>query len=366
MAVGTTIASALFLANVGAARLPIIYLVLPVIMLVLTPVLSYLTRRIGLDRLVDAVLCVLAVGGVAFYLVLASAGAQQVRVISYVLQFYASLWYIYLYTLFWNFADEYFDILDAKRLFSVMTGGISLGGMLGGGLVVGLLPILEVADLFIVWTVLTLLTFPLLRFMRRRYRRIEAEEEEQERSGFLGQVRHMAAMCRDSRYVMTLIILSLCMLFMSTTCEFLYLGVFSDFGKASAGSPGLLGTWFPQPQNAEELAALLGKLTGVTNVFGLVVTLFLFSRVVGFLGVRNTMLIQPLVYLAVFLLFRTDGVYQAAVFGFLAYQGIQASIDLNNYNFVLNAVPSEAKKSIRTFMEGLLEPLAGSLAGLFL
>src|SRR6185437_9342186 len=56
----------------------------------------------------------------------------------------------------------------------------------------------------------------------------------------------------------------------------------------------------------------------------------------------------------------------AAYLGFITYQGIITSIDWNNANFLFNAVPANYKAQVRTFAEGLLEPLATAAAGAFL
>jgi ATP/ADP translocase/HEAT repeat protein len=371
VALGLSIADTLFLTNVGSEKLPIVYIFMPVIMLFLTPVFSYLINRLGIDRLFNLVLSILVACGFIFVLLLYTAkGATSIRLVSYLVKFYASLWLIYLYTLYWNFIDGYFDILDAKRLFSFFSGGMSVGAMLGGVLVTLFISFLKVEQLFVVWSVLALVTFPLVFLLRRKYKKIEVEEEYEEESGFWERMKQIAITCKNSRYVIMLILLAFGMLFLTTTCEFQYLGIFSDFKKASPIFSNVEGNvvkeLFRKPGSPEELASLFGKLFAVVNLFNLIVNLFLFSRIVMFLGVRNTVLVQPIVYLITFSFLKINNGYEAALLGFLAYQGIQVSIDFNNNNFILNAVPSEIKKEIRTFMEGLFEPLATSMAGLFL
>lgn len=370
VAIGISAADTLFLTNVGSEKLPIVYVLLSVIMFFLTPVFSYLIKRFGIDRLLDFILFILVgCGFIFFFLLYTAKGPTGVRWSSYAVKFYASLWVVYLYTLYWNFIDGYFDILDAKRLFSFFSGGISLGTIVGGVLVTLFIAFLKVEQLFILWSVLALATLPLVFLLRRKYKKIEMEEDEEE-SGFLEQMKQMAVTCKDSRYVITLILLSLGMLFLTTTCEFQYLGMFSDFEEPSSILPDVrddvITEFFRKPENPGELAALFGKLFAVVNVFNLVLNLFFFSRIIAFLGVKNTALIQPFIYLITFSFLRINSGYQAALFGFFAYQGIQTSIDFNNSNFMLNAVPSEIKREIRTFMEGLFEPLATSLAGVFL
>ncbi|TVQ17506.1 MAG: hypothetical protein EA367_17475, partial [Leptolyngbya sp. DLM2.Bin15] len=84
------------------------------------------------------------------------------------------------------------------------------------------------------------------------------------------------------------------------------------------------------------------------------------------IGVRNVALIQPAVYLITFLLFSLQGGYPAALFGFFAYHGILTSIEYNNQNFLFNAIPAQVKQQVRTFIEGLCEPMATVVIGGFL
>jgi len=370
VALGVIIANTLFLTNVGAEKLPIIYIFMSVIMFFLTPAFSYLTERLGIDRLFNLVLSILtACGLIFFFLFYTVKGVTGIRWISYLIEFYAFLWSIYLYTLYWNFIDGYFDILDAKRLFSFFSGGMSIGAMLGGVLVTLFITFLKMEQLFIVWSVITLVTFPLIFLLRRKYKKIEVEEKE-EKSRFFEQMKRIAVTCKNSRYAITLILLSFGMLFLATVCEFQYLGIFSDFEKTSnvlSNAEGnVIKEFFRKPTSPEELVVLFGKLFVLVNVFNLVINFFLFGRLVASIGVRTTAIVQPIVYLITFSFLRINNGYEAALCGFWAFQGIQTSIDFNNQNFMLNAVPSEIKKEIRTFMEGLFEPLAVSVAGLFL
>src|SRR5690606_31977898 len=58
--------------------------------------------------------------------------------------------------------------------------------------------------------------------------------------------------------------------------------------------------------------------------------------------------------------------YEAALFAFFAYQGMAWSVDNNNYNLLYNALPNENRAQLRTILEGLLEPIATAIAGIFL
>jgi HEAT repeat protein/MFS family permease len=346
IALGISTADSLFLVHVGARQLPVVYLMLPLIMVAFTPFFSYVATRYGIDAQFKITLMALAGGGLLCYLA-ASSGGGSTTTPFYVIKLYASLWAISLFTLYWNYVDRYFDMLDAKRLFSVFAGGSAFGAALGGGMVSFLARILPVEHLFLVWSLVAVASFPVVLLINRNWRKIDPEIET-ETHGFLEQTIEVSRIMNRSRYVVLLNLILVATVFLSTICEFQYLGVFSS----SAGK--------------EQLAVLFGTLFALTNVFNLIVNFFLFSRAVVLLGVRNLALVQPLAFFAAFAFLYGSYGWSAAVFGFFAYQGIQSSIDNNNWNFVMNGVPSHHKSQVRTFSEGISEPVAASLAGLFL
>lgn len=353
-AVGISAADSLFITKVGADKLPFIYMITPVIMLFYVSVQTFLTGRLGSDRLFDLILGTLAAGGVTVFFIISFSPVlpfQDItgRFIYYFVKLYAGLWVLALYTMLWNFIDSYFDILDAKRLFSFFSGGMALGAMFGGVLVTVSVQFLNVEFLFIVWSVLAVLSYPAVKRLRKRYVTLaEDEEETKEESRALERIKNVTGAARRSPYVILLTFLFLFILVLSTVCEYQYMTIFEE-GRSAA-----------------EVASLFGKLFFIVNCFNLIVNLLLFNRLVIFFGVRNTALIQPAIYVAVFSFLLLFNGLAAAVFAFFACQGFLVSIDSNNQNFLFNALPAKVKSELRIFIEGIGEPLATAAAGLFL
>ncbi len=351
IAIGFSTADAMFLSQVGVDKIPVIYILAPAVMLLYIPVYTYLISRFSLDTVFRLTLIVLTIGGLVFFGLLMfladSATSAAPAWLFYIIKLYTVLWSIALYTLFWNFTDSYFDIQDGKRLYAIFSGGGACGAALGGGLVSVIADIFPVSYLFIVWAGLSLLTMPVLFSLRKNVRKIETEDVD-ESPGFSEQLKGTARAVTKSRYVVIMTVVLLSVLISSTLCEFQYFNVFS------------------MNNTEQELASLFGMLFAVINVFNLLVNFFLFNRLVLFFGVRNTALILPIVYVLVFGYFIADYGVVAAMFGFFAYHGIVVSIDINNFNFLFNAIPAAVKKQVRTILEGLCEPLATSIAGWFL
>lgn len=349
ISIGMSAADSLFLSKLGPDKLPLIYLFTPLIFLVYIPIYSYLTSRIGVNRVFQITISILAGGGVAIYLLLNGFDGRFAETALYLAKLYSILWYIALYTLYWNFVDGFFDILDAKRVFSALSAGSALGAALGGGLVTVLSNICSADEFFLVWSMLAVCAFPSLRRCLKKWRPLENEAVNTEKShSIVAETKSLLHTFRTSAFAVVLGSLLFLTMVVTLICEYQYSNILSQ-GKSEA-----------------ELTRLFGTLFFAVNGINLFINLFVFNRLVLHFGVRNVALIQPLVYLSAFTFFIFEQSFMAGVFAFFAFHGMLTSIDFNNTNLLINALPKENKRQLRTFIEGICEPMANAVAGLFL
>lgn|GEM_PF-601118 len=372
LAIGMSAVDAIFLTGAGASRLPLVYVLTPVVMLIYIPVFSYLLARFGVDRVFDLTLAILVTGGLLLYWLFSGGhvpadGTEGLYVLLAV-KLYANMWLFALYTLYWNFADGYFDIVDAKRFFAFFSGGCAFGAIVGGGLVTVLSRLASVHNLFLVWSATALMTVPLLVHLRRTCVKIEVSGSlDETEPGFVDQLRGIVTTLRTSRYVRVLTVGMFLTLSVTLVCEYQYMNIFSDYARtAVAGSAENMATAAVDAASEQKLASLFGMLGSLANAFNLLFNLLLFNRLIAWLGVRNATLIQPLVYIGTFTFLLLHYGFASAVVGFFAFQGVMIAVEQNNQNFLFNALPAGVKKQLRTFVEGIAEPLAVAVAGIFL
>jgi hypothetical protein len=356
VAIGMSAADSLFLTHVGAEKLPVIYLIVPLIMLVYVPLSAFGITRTGVDGFLKICLVLVSAGGillsVAPFLVqrFFPQDPKALKLLYYFIKLYAELWAISMFTLMWNFVDEYFDILDAKRLFSFFSGGMAFGTMIGGVVVTVLASLVPVEQLFFAWTFLAGTAFPVVRALKRKWPKMDLEESDKdlqnERSALSPGT--LIRSFFNSAFALSITITILATLMVTTLCEFQSMNIFEE------------------GRNASQIALLFGKLFFTVSCFNIILNLFFFNRLVLFLGVRAVALIQPIAYAVTFSFFILRHGFGAAIFGFFIYQGILVSIEYNNQNFLFNALPKRGKAALRTLIEGLCEPLATALMGLFL
>ena len=279
LAIGVSAADSLFISNIGANKLPVIYTCIPLIMLAYIGIYNRVLDLWGIDRLFVATIGILVVGGFVFSYLL--RGDSPPESVYYISMFYGAFWYIALYSLLWNFIDGFFDLSEAKRLFGLIAGGSALGAIGGGFLVTKLSGIMGVSWLFGVWSTTVLMALPVVWWIVRKIPRIAGDDggdEEEEVS-----MRETLRTVLGSRYVSVLTLVIFMVSVTATICEFRYYSIFEAH--------------YP---NEADLAALFGRLYAAVNVFNLIGTMFLFRVLVRWVGVRNVAIIQPIVYLAAF------------------------------------------------------------------
>ncbi|HET7320911.1 MAG TPA: cyclic nucleotide-binding domain-containing protein [Longimicrobiaceae bacterium] len=334
VAIGVTLTDALFLSQIGVEKLPLIYLLTPVVMLLYVPLFSRLVRRWGAERAFLTVLVLLVAG--AGWLYLATTGTPG-AVVYFAAKFFTIVAGIALYTVFWTFTDAFFDIQDGKRLFALFSAGGAAGAVVGG-ILASVLSGLEIVEpLFLVWAALGLVTLPLVVAIGRWHEPLDDDEEPAQSAA--SEVRRMGS------YLPLFVASVVITLVLAAIAEYQYLDIFS------------------QNASKADLSVLLGQLYAVAGAVNLVVNLFLFNRMVLTFGVPSVALVTPVAFLIGFTFLLVSPGTASAVIAFLVVQSVLESIDLNNQNFLYNAFPAEVKKLVRTAIEGLGEPVATAIGG---
>jgi len=352
LTIGTTAGDSLFLSNIGVESLPYIYIIMPLIMALYASVFSYFISKLGIKKLLYASVFIVSTIVLILFFAISmrdSLSEFQITALYYVIKIFTTVVYIAFYSLYWNYADLYFDMSESKRVFAYLAAGTAIGVIIGGLTVSLSTELLGVSYLFLLWMVLGLSSVPVIYFINSRYHvlSITSIDDEEDESAWMVLKKHWSSIVKI-RYVSLLAGMVFLVSLLAGITEYQYYDVFSN------------------TYTEEELAILLGWLYAGVNVFNLIVCAFLFNRLVLRIGVTNIAMIQPVVYILTFSFLLLDYGFSAAILAFFAYQGMAWSVDNNNYNLMYNALPNANRAQLRTILEGLLEPIATALAGVYL
>jgi Na+/melibiose symporter-like transporter len=353
VAIGETIANSMFLVHIGFDKLPIIYILTSIIMLVVyIPIYTFFTNKYGEEKFFFFFLIFLSIVNlIILFFIQNSQGFLPEGTYEYVFYFlllYTTVVVITVYTLLWNFIDMFYDIIDSKRVFSIFSAGTAIGAIVGGSIVTLSTQYFPAEITLGIWSVFTILALFVYSGIRKNFKKIDDIEEEEDEESLAKMMISMFKNMKSSTYTVLLSFVFFISIFAATVLEFEYMNILS------------------KGQSVESLALLFGQLFVAVNIFNLIVNFFIFNRLVISFGVKNVLIIQPIVYILVFLFLSVEIGIEAGILGFFVVQGMLVSIDYNNQNLLYNGISKKTKYQVRTFIESLGEPLTLSLAGVFL
>ena len=353
VAIGESISNSMFLVHIGYEELPIVYILTSFVMLfIYIPVYTYFTNRYGEDKFFFYFLILLIILNLVILLAIEYGKelvSQEIyNYIYYLLLLYTTIVLITVYTLLWNFIDMFFDIIDSKRVFSIFSAGTALGAIVGGTIVSTASQFFSAEIVLNIWSFFVMASLAVFVTINKKYKKIDEQEIEVEDENVVTLVFTMFKNIKSSTYVLVLSMVFFISIIIATILEFEYMNILS------------------KDQSVESLALLFGQLFIVVNIFNLIVNFFIFNRLVIYMGVKNVLLIQPIVYILVFIYMSVEVGLSAGILGFFVVQGMLVSIDYNNQNFLYNGISKKLKYQVRTFIESLGEPITISLAGVLL
>ncbi|NQY92671.1 MAG: hypothetical protein HRT43_00775 [Campylobacteraceae bacterium] len=353
VAIGETIANSMFLVHVGFEKLPVIYILTAFIMLIVyIPIYTYFTSKYGEDKFFLYFLAMLVVVNVLILVLIQNAQnylpKESYNYIFYFLLLYTTIIVITVYTLLWNFIDMFYDIIDSKRLFSIFSAGTALGAIIGGGIVTISTQYFPAEYVLVIWSLFAILAMYTFVKIRKNYKKIDSQEFETEDENLFKLIISMFKNLKSSSYTIILSLVFFISIIVATILEYEYMNILS------------------KGQSVESLALLFGQLFVAANIFNLIVNFFIFNRLVIAIGVKNVLLILPIVYIMAFLYLSVEVGIEAGILGFFVVQGMLVSIDYNNQNLLYNGINKKIKYQVRTFIESLGEPFTLAIAGVFL
>lgn len=300
--------------------------VIVAILAMLVPAYGKLADRFPRRRLINLVSWIIS----ALLVVFAAAGAVGMR-IGIPFFVYGSIFNVMVVAQFWSFANDIYKREEGERLFPVIAVGASLGAAVGATFVEGLIEPFGLYVPMVIAAVVLLAALLITNYVDTRERRtreaglpdvkttatlaatgafqapktIEELEELAERERQLYEARERSEAIEDyeqagsgmsafqlvwrTRYLLLIGLLVLFLNWVNTVGGYIFDAVLADAATAAveAGTAGGLdrGEWLGQQY---------ASFYSVMNIVGLLIQLFITSRVVKYLGVRWGLLLLPL------------------------------------------------------------------------
>lgn len=355
---GGKFADAFFLLRVGADSLPLAYTLTAGGLLCAASFLLYAYHVFSTYRIFWTVILTAATFYFFVYLCVIAGIGSEGKTLWLVLKVVGYLFFAIVITCFWLFVDEYYQLQDAKRLFSLFTSFLFMGvGSTGFLMRSGTM---ELQHIFILVVALLILTAFLITYI---YRTVPAvyEEGEQEITAPSEQqsLRFLLHSVLTSPFTLLLMTGNFLVQLLMVITEFNYMKAFQDYFEVR-------GEFFAQDDTEAALTLFLGQWLACVSVANLIFGLFFYSRLVRRFGVSSMVMCTPFL---LFISFSGELSSTALLFpliGLFVVEGTLIVIDDNNFSLLLNAVPSKVKSKIRVMIESFFEPIGMLISGALL
>ncbi len=357
---GMEFSDALFIIHIGAASLPLAYGLTAGIMLALSLLFLFALHRLGVYR---TFLTLISIGilfyGTTFFCLQAQL-FQLFPPFWYVLKIFGYIFFSFGLTSYWTFVDEYHHIRDAKRIYTFFTTFIFLG-IAATGLLMrsGIFSLEKLLFFLLVMILCALFTTQLIR----RFIPLIIHEESEQETSSSGKTFTLFALIQwifRSRITLALLIGNLLMQLCNFLTEFNY---FSAFDQSFTENEELL-SYGEGTQLA--LTKFMGKLVLSVSLFNLFFGLFIYSRLARRFGIGALLSITPILLSFTFTGWIFHHTLLFPIIGFFVTDGTLWVIDDNNFNILLNAVPSKIKYKIRVAIESFFEPIGILISSIIL
>lgn len=343
-------ADALFLLHVGAESLPQAYTLISFGMFGLAFILLYSFHKFSSFKIYLTVL----IFGIIFYFFVLSCLLLNFGENSHWLWYALKLAGFYLFavlmTCYWTFIDQYHHLQDAKRLYSLFSSTIFLGSASTGLLMNS--GLLDLEHLIVVIIGLLTITYFWVNRIAGMMPIIAHEDAEHEGQVY-DQGHHIKFLIKSitsSPFTMLLMTSNFLIYLLLVITEYNYMFTFENYFSIEHDSNLGGGT-------EASLTLFLGQCLAVVSVSNLIFGLFIYSRLVRRFGINSLLLITPLLLIIAFTGWSWSSSLLFPLIGFFVVEGTLYVIDDNNFNLLLNAVPTKVKYKIRVMIESFFEPV---------
>jgi AAA family ATP:ADP antiporter len=225
---------------------------------------------------------------------------------------------------FWSFANDIYSKEEGERLFTIVGFGASLGAVVGARTADRLIEPLGIYQLMLVGGAILALQLVVTNRVDRREEGRHAKTKAVDKPAAKSETSHAGAftMVFKTRYLLLMAVMLMLLNWVNTTGEYILSSIVKDTANQmiAAGQHGGL-------TEGQLIGDFYSKYFTAVNVLGLLLQLFVVSRVVKYLGVPWAIMILPMISL---------GAYNILAFFPMLYAVLTAKVLENSTDYSLN------------------------------
>lgn len=347
-----TLSDGLFLEKIGATNLPTVYLSIACGMIGVSSLVLYSLKFTSPYRILTTamILGICACIGSAIFV-----GMSPPDWFYYGMKITARMFFAVMIACTWTFTDQYHDLQDAKRVYSLYAAAYFFGTIISGTAINLLLDKVGFSTLLACAAISIGFAFMQARGIALKVKAVHDDTMEGVFSGSRDSFASVVRLITRSKFAIILLLLSLFLQLLLTVTEFNYMESFGRFFRASSETIA-----------EGQIAAFLGKCRAIISTCNIIFGIFFYGRFVRKMGLNNLILITPLFFAGVYSAWVFQDAMWIAVLGLVAVDGVLFTIEDNCFNLLSNAVPSKLKSKVRIINDSFFEPIGMLLSSLLL
>lgn len=246
------------------------------------------------------------------------------------------------FTTFWTFADEFFNLQDGKRFFSIFNAIIFLGDAIGNGSI-SFINIIGLQGILCFFSLCSIIAIPLVFIISKQLDSLSKEhsfyvDKEQNVS-----IKQSISIISKSKFSICLIAFYFCMQLLAILTEYKYLDAFQKIFLSSE-----------TPYTLTRFLSVCGLWISIGNM---IFALIAYSRIIKKIGINNIIIIAPILFLCLFSVWLKYSCLFIATLSIIAREGLIYALDDNNLQLLISGVPNKLRSHIRIFIESFIEPI---------
>jgi len=301
---------------------------------IVVPLYGRLVDRMDRRRLINVVTAFFVACLIGFY-VLGRAGVP----LGIVFFLWIGIFNLMIVAQFWSFANDIYTKDQGERLFAIVGFGASLGAVFGSRFVDRFINLLGVYELMLVGAGLLVVEVVLTNYVDRREsaRKPQRVAVAPEPSGT--ENINAFAMVFKTRYLLLMAFMLLFLNTVNTTGEYILGSIVKDAAVRHVGND--------PAQVSASIAQFYATYFTYVNVLGLILQLFVVSRVVKYLGVPIGVMIMPVLSLTAYSIISFIPILRAVLVAKVAENSTDYSINNTIRNMLFLPCTREQKYSAK-------------------
>jgi ATP:ADP antiporter, AAA family len=290
-----------------------------VLLAFVVPLYGRLVAKFSRMRLINVVTGFFAVCPIVFY-VLAQLGVP----LAIVFFIWIGIFSLMIVAQFWAYANDLYTKEEGERLFVIVGFGASLGAVAGARVADRLIEPIGIYQLMLLGSVVLVVQLALTNYINRRERGRGRTAQPPQAAAAPARPpgTNAFAMVFRTRYLLLMALMLMLVNWVNTTGEYILGSIVKDTAVAmvSEGRTGGLS-------EEQVIGDFYSKYFTLVNIFGLLLQLFVVSRVVKYLGITWAVMILPIISL---------GAYNILVFVPTLWAVLGAKVTENSTDYSLN------------------------------